>query len=64
MAAQTTFERYEIKYLLTAEQKQAVLQAMAQFMKLDKYGRATIRNIYYDTENFRLDSPFSGKTSL
>ena len=54
MAAQTTFERYEIKYLLTAEQKQAVLQAMAQFMKLDKYGRATIRNIYYDTKNFRL----------
>lgn len=54
MNYQTTFKRYEIKYLLTYRQKQAVLRAMEPYMKLDKYGHSTIRNIYYDTENFRL----------
>ena len=54
MAYQATFKRYEIKYLLTRQQKQAVLQAMQPYMKLDEYGRTTIRNIYYDTDNYRL----------
>lgn len=54
MAYQSVFKRYELKYLLTKEQKEKVLQAMAPYMELDKYGRTTIRNIYYDTENFRL----------
>ena len=27
---------------------------MQPYMALDKYGRATIRNIYFDTENYRL----------
>ena len=38
MAYQATFQRYEIKYLLTQAQKEAILQAMAPYMKLDKYG--------------------------
>lgn len=54
MAAQMTFQRYELKYLLTPDQKQAVLQAMEGHMALDQYGRGTIRNIYYDTDTFRL----------
>lgn len=54
MAYQATFKRYEIKYLLTQQQKQAVLQAMRPYMKLDRYGRTTIRNIYYDTDTYRL----------
>lgn len=54
MAAQMTFQRYELKYLLSPAQKRAVLQAMDGHMELDQYGRVTIRNIYYDTENFRL----------
>ncbi len=54
MALQTVFKRYELKYMLSIEQKRAVLAAMEPYMKLDKYGRTTIRNIYYDTENFRL----------
>ncbi len=49
-----TFERYEVKFFLTAEQKQKVLEAMQPYMTLDQYGRSTIRNIYYDTENYRL----------
>lgn len=54
MAYQMTFQRYEIKYLLNPSQKQSVLQAMADHMKLDKYGRTTIRNLYFDTANWRL----------
>lgn len=54
MAYQATFKRYEIKYLLTQQKKQAVLQAMQPYMKLDQYGRTTIRNIYYDTDTYRL----------
>lgn len=51
---QTTFKRYELKYLLTRQQKQELLDFMKPFMELDHYGRTTIRNIYLDTENFRL----------
>ncbi len=54
MAYQSTFQRYELKYLLSKEQKQEILKAMSPYMKLDAYGRTTIRNIYYDTDNFRL----------
>ena len=51
---QAVFKRYELKYLLTQEQKQIVLHAMEPYMQLDKYGRTTIRNIYYDTDDYRL----------
>lgn len=54
MAYQSVFKRYELKYLLTQEQKQTILQAMAPYMQLDKYGRTTIRNIYYDTDDYLL----------
>ena len=54
MAYQNVFKRYELKYLLTQEQKEKILQAMEPHMALDQYGRTTIRNIYFDTDNFRL----------
>lgn len=54
MAYQSVFKRYELKYLLSQEQKEAVLRAMQGYMKLDKYGRTTIRNIYYDTDTYLL----------
>lgn len=54
MSFQTVFERYELKYLLTARQKEEVLQAMAPYMEPDPYGRTTIRNIYFDTDTYRL----------
>lgn len=54
MSYQATFKRYEIKYLLTEHQKRSMLQAMQPFMKPDQYGRATIRNIYFDTDTYRL----------
>ncbi len=54
MKYQNTFKRHEIKYILTLEQKQAVLAAMSPHMRLDAHGRTTIRNIYLDTDSFRL----------
>ena len=54
MAFQTVFKRYELKYMLTLEQKEKILEAMSLYMELDKYGRTTIRNIYFDTDNYRL----------
>ena len=54
MAFQTVFKRYELKYMLTPLQKEKILEAMSPYMKLDKYGRTTIRNIYFDTDSYRL----------
>ncbi len=54
MADQMTFKRYELKYLLTPPQKEAVLRALETEMSLDSYGRTTIRNLYFDTDTFRL----------
>ena len=54
MAYQTVFKRYELKYLLTQGQKTAILRQMKPYMALDQYGRTTIRNIYFDTDSYRL----------
>ena len=54
MNAQMTFKRYEVKYILTRRQRELLLQAMAGHLALDQYGRHTIRNIYFDTDTFRL----------
>ncbi|MBP3703992.1 MAG: polyphosphate polymerase domain-containing protein [Clostridia bacterium] len=54
MPYQSVFKRYEIKYMLTLEQKQRVLAAMEPYMAIDAYGRTTIRNIYFDTDTYRL----------
>ena len=54
MKYQTTFKRFEMKYLLTKEEKEEVLSVLKTKMKLDKYGRTTIRNIYFDTDTYRL----------
>lgn len=53
-SAQTVFKRYELKYMLTFDQKERVLAAMAPYMTLDKYGKTTIRNLYYDTDSYLL----------
>lgn len=54
MAFQTVFKRYELKYMLTLEQKEMILNVMSKYMVPDKYGRSTIRNIYYDDDSYRL----------
>lgn len=54
MTNQMTFRRYELKYLLTPAQKTRLLQAMAPYMQPDEHGRSTVRNLYFDTESYRL----------
>ncbi len=54
MAYQSVFKRYEIKYLISDEQKKRVVDAISSHMALDKYGRTIIRNIYFDTDSYRL----------
>ena len=46
--------KIRIKVFAVKEGKEKVLEAMAAYMELDKYGRCTMRNIYLDTDNFRL----------
>jgi len=54
MNAQMTFKRYEVKYILSRKQSEMLKEAMAGHLALDQYGRHTIRNIYFDTDSFRL----------
>ena len=54
MAFQTVFKRSEFKYLLTYAQRDIILRAMAPYMTADKYGKTTVRNIYFDTDDYRL----------
>lgn len=54
MTYQYTFKRYEMKYLLGVQDKNEILKNMEPYMRLDEYGRTTIRNIYFDTATFRL----------
>ena len=54
MNAQMTFKRYEVKYIMTRRQRDMLIEAMQGHMALDQFGRHTIRNIYFDTDSFRL----------
>ena len=54
MNEQMTFKRYELKYMMTRAQTEALLKAMEGHLQLDQYGHSTIRNIYFDTDSFRL----------
>ncbi len=51
---QTCFRRYEKKYFLTIEQYIAFRQMAAPMLRADDYGRYTLGNIYYDTDDYRL----------
>ena len=54
MNYQMIFKRYEIKYFLTRGQQEELLTVMDPYMKLDDYGHTVIRNIYFDTDTYRL----------
>lgn len=51
---QNTFKRYELKYLVTQEEKEELLQFMVPYMQADQFGASTICNVYYDTPDYRL----------
>ena len=48
------FKRTEIKYLLSAEQYEALRQRLQGLAVVDQYGECDILNIYYDTPDFQL----------
>lgn len=54
MAYQATFKRHEVKYIMNPQQKQAVLDVMQRYMRLDDYGRTMIRSLYFDTDSWEL----------
>lgn len=54
MAIKYTFERYEIKFLITQSQKTELLQLFNTYMKKDDFGPSSMYNIYYDTPDFLL----------
>ena len=47
-------KRFELKYLLTAEQTEFLKERLKGHMELDQYGRTSIASLYYDTPSFRL----------
>ncbi len=51
---QTVFKRYEKKYLLNEAQYESLTAVINEHMKVDKYGKHTICNIYFDTPDFYL----------
>ena len=54
MDTQYSFRRYEEKFWLTPDQKQALLDLVSLHIRPDAYPHYTICNIYYDTPDFRL----------
>ncbi len=49
-----TFKRYELKYLLTKQQKEKLLFLFKEHMTPDAYGKNVLFNLYYDTPDFLL----------
>ncbi|MBQ7363911.1 MAG: polyphosphate polymerase domain-containing protein [Clostridia bacterium] len=54
MGYKSNFRRYELKYLLSAESAELLKQELLFSLSPDKYGPSTVRNVYYDTGDFRL----------
>lgn len=48
------FERCEKKYRLTRSQQGFIIDGMRDYMQPDEFGRYTICNIYYDTDDWQL----------
>lgn len=63
MENQMVFKRYELKFLMSRRQQEEFLHTMKPHMAPDRYPHSSIRNLYYDTPDFRLirdslDKPF------
>ncbi|MCX4327217.1 MAG: polyphosphate polymerase domain-containing protein [Lachnospiraceae bacterium] len=54
MDYQQIFKRHEIKYLLSMQEKEFILEAIKPYMQPGQYGYSTIRNVYFDTDTFCL----------
>ncbi|MGM9605839.1 MAG: polyphosphate polymerase domain-containing protein [Faecousia sp.] len=54
MENQMIFKRYELKYLITKKQQFDICRAMEPYMTADRFSHSSVRNLYYDTPNYRL----------
>lgn len=54
MANQMIFQRHELKYMISVQQQEEILKALELYMTADRFGHSSIRNLYYDTPDFRL----------
>ena len=54
MAFTYIFKRVEKKYMLTQEQYEYLVEAIAPYMSVDRYGETEIRNIYFDNNDNEL----------
>ncbi len=50
----TVMKRYELKYLLNAEQTEYLRKRLAGHMEADRYGKTSIASLYYDTPSYQL----------
>ncbi len=50
----TVMKRYEMKYLLDAEQTAYFREHLKGHMEVDEFGKTSIASLYYDTPNYRL----------
>lgn len=51
---QAVFKRKEIKYLLSSEERNALLPILETCMEPDAFAHSSISNLYYDTPDFRM----------
>ncbi|MDD4238874.1 MAG: polyphosphate polymerase domain-containing protein [Desulfotomaculaceae bacterium] len=51
---QDVFKRIEKKYLISAQQHQALMLQLQGYMTQDQHGLHTICNLYFDTESYEL----------
>jgi SPX domain protein involved in polyphosphate accumulation len=54
MGDQMVFKRYELKYMLTKDQRDQIQELMKEHMVADKYGKNTILSLYLDTPDYLL----------
>ncbi len=48
------FERYELKFVITTEQKHLLMELVDFHMIEDEHGKSSLYNLYYDTKDFLL----------
>ena len=51
---QSVFKRKEIKYLLSSDERNALLPILEAHMEPDAFAHSSISNLYYDTPDFRM----------
>lgn len=54
MAHENTYQRKELKYLLSAQQYSGLMHQISPYITPDLYGKSTVNNIYCDTPDWEL----------